>query len=63
MWLRNGSTEGIQRKGSFIHPDEAENKFAIIPFLQDGSVFSPERSHKLSRLTEMVEEAIAEGTC
>jgi len=30
-------------------------------FLQDGSVFSPERSHKLSRLTEMVEEAIAEG--
>lgn len=30
-------------------------------FLQDGSDFSPERSHKLSRLAEMVEEAIAEG--
>jgi len=37
-------------------------QFAIIPILQDGSVFSPERSHKLSRLTEMVEEAIAEGS-
>ena len=30
-------------------------------FLQDGSEFSTERSHKLSRLAEMVEEAISEG--
>ena len=28
-------------------------------FLQDGSDFSPERSHKLGRLLEMVEEALA----
>ncbi|MBG1257833.1 DEAD/DEAH box helicase, partial [Nostoc commune] len=30
-------------------------------FLQDGSDFSPLRSHKLSRLAEMVEEAVSEG--
>jgi SNF2 family DNA or RNA helicase len=30
-------------------------------FLQDGSDFTPERSHKLTRLTEMVEEVIDEG--
>jgi SNF2 family DNA or RNA helicase len=30
-------------------------------FLQDGSDFLPERSHKVSRLAEMVEEAISEG--
>lgn len=30
-------------------------------FLQDGSEFSGERSHKLSRLVKMVEEAISEG--
>ena len=30
-------------------------------FLQDGSDFTPERSHKLERLTEMTQEAIAEG--
>ncbi|MFM7440784.1 MAG: DEAD/DEAH box helicase, partial [Snowella sp.] len=30
-------------------------------FLQDGSDFSPERSHKLERLGEMLEEVIAEG--
>ncbi len=30
-------------------------------FLQDGSDFTPERSHKLTRLSEMVQEAIDEG--
>jgi SNF2 family DNA or RNA helicase len=30
-------------------------------FLQDGSDFTANRSHKLTRLTEMVEEAMAEG--
>jgi SNF2 family DNA or RNA helicase len=30
-------------------------------FLQDSSEFSPERSHKLERLGEMLEEVIAEG--
>jgi SNF2 family DNA or RNA helicase len=30
-------------------------------FLQDGSEFTPERSHKLDRLSEMVEEVVSEG--
>ena len=30
-------------------------------FLQDGSDFTPERSHKLTRLSEMVEEVMEEG--
>jgi SNF2 family DNA or RNA helicase len=30
-------------------------------FLQDGSEFTAERSHKLSRLTEMIEEVMEEG--
>jgi len=48
-----GSTEGINAKGYFIPPDEAETEFAIIPrnFLQDDA-FSAQTSHKLSRLTE-----------
>jgi len=30
-------------------------------FLQDGSPFTPERSHKLERLGQMLEEVMAEG--
>jgi len=30
-------------------------------FLQDGSAFTPERSHKLERISEMLEEAMAQG--
>jgi SNF2 family DNA or RNA helicase len=58
-----GSTEGIQRKGFILSTLMKLKQVCNHPaqFLQDGSIFSPERSHKLSRLTEMVEEAIAEG--
>jgi SNF2 family DNA or RNA helicase len=57
------STEGIQRKGLILSTLMKLKQVCNHPaqFLQDGSDFSPERSHKLSRLTEMVEEAIAEG--
>jgi SNF2 family DNA or RNA helicase len=56
-------TEGIQRKGLILSTLLKLKQVCNHPaqFLQDGSDFSPERSHKLSRLAEMVEEAIAEG--
>jgi SNF2 family DNA or RNA helicase len=56
-------SEGIQRKGLILSTLLKFKQVCNHPaqFLQDGSEFSPERSHKLSRLLEMVEEAIAEG--
>jgi len=56
-------SEGIQRKGLILSTLLKLKQVCNHPaqFLQDGSEFSPERSHKLSRLVEMVEEAIAEG--
>jgi SNF2 family DNA or RNA helicase len=54
--------EGIQRKGLMLSTLMKLKQICNHPrqFLQDGSVFSPERSHKLERLTEMLEEVIAE---
>lgn len=56
-------SEGIQRKGLILSTLLRLKQICNHPaqFLQDGSEFSTERSHKLSRLAEMVEEAISEG--
>ena len=55
--------EGIQRKGLILATLMKLKQICNHPmqFLQDGSDFTPERSHKLTRLSEMVEEAIDEG--
>ncbi len=56
-------TDGIQRKGLILATLLKLKQICNHPaqFLQDGSEFSTERSHKLSRLVDMVEEAISEG--
>ncbi len=56
-------TEGIQRKGLILSTLLKLKQICNHPaqFLQDNSAFSTERSHKLSRLAEMVDEAVAEG--
>ncbi|HBB34461.1 MAG TPA: ATP-dependent helicase [Cyanobacteria bacterium UBA8803] len=55
--------EGIQRKGLILSTLMKLKQVCNHPaqFLQDGSEFSPERSHKLERLVEMIEEVNAEG--
>ncbi len=55
--------EGIQRKGLILSTLMKLKQICNHPrqFLQDSSEFMPERSHKLERLGEMVEEVIAEG--
>jgi len=55
--------EGIQRKGLILATLTKLKQICNHPmqFLQDGSDFTPERSHKLTRLGEMVQEAIEEG--
>jgi SNF2 family DNA or RNA helicase len=55
--------EGIKRKGVILSVLLRLKQICNHPaqFLQDGSEFSVERSHKLSRLTEMVEEVMSEG--
>ncbi|HHP7244493.1 MAG TPA: DEAD/DEAH box helicase, partial [Elainellaceae cyanobacterium] len=55
--------EGIQRKGLILATLMKLKQICNHPmqFLQDGSEFTPERSHKLSRLTEMVDEVMDEG--
>jgi SNF2 family DNA or RNA helicase len=57
-------TEGIQRKGLILSTLLRLKQICNHPaqFLQDDSEFLPTRSHKLSRLSEMVQEAIAEGS-
>ena len=57
------NTEGIERKGLILSTLMKLKQICNHPaqFLQDGSDFLPTRSHKLSRLAEMVEEAISEG--
>ncbi|MBD1864109.1 MULTISPECIES: DEAD/DEAH box helicase [Trichocoleus] len=57
------AAEGIQRKGLILATLMKLKQICNHPmqFLQDGSDFTPERSHKLERLTEMTQEAIAEG--
>lgn len=55
--------EGIQRKGLILATLTKLKQVCNHPmqFLQDGSEFTPQRSHKLTRLTEMVQEVIDEG--
>jgi SNF2 family DNA or RNA helicase len=54
--------EGIKRKGLILATLTKLKQVCNHPrqFLQDESDFTPERSHKLTRLTEMVEEVMAE---
>ncbi len=56
-------TEGIQRKGLILSTLLRLKQICNHPrqFLQDNSEFTPERSSKLERLQEMIEEVIAEG--
>nr|MBA2285130.1 DEAD/DEAH box helicase [Ktedonobacteraceae bacterium] len=58
----NGA-EGIQRKGLILSTLLKLKQICNHPaqFLQDGSVFTTERSHKLQRLSEMLEEVIDSG--
>jgi SNF2 family DNA or RNA helicase len=55
--------EGIQRKGLILSTILKLKQICNHPmqFLQDGSAFTSERSHKLERLGEMIEEVIASG--
>jgi SNF2 family DNA or RNA helicase len=55
--------EGIQRKGLILSTLLKLKQICNHPmqFLQDGSAFTTERSHKLQRLEEMIEEVIASG--
>jgi len=55
--------EGIARQGLMLSTLMKLKQICNHPaqFLQDGSPFTPERSHKLQRLQEMLEEAMAEG--
>lgn len=57
------SVEGIKRKGLILSTLMKLKQICNHPaqFLQDNSEFSTERSHKLSRLVEMVDEAVSEG--
>ena len=57
------NTEGIQRKGLILATLLKLKQICNHPrqFLQDDSDFTPQRSHKLDRLTEMIKEAIDEG--
>ena len=57
------SAEGMERRGLILSTLMKLKQVCNHPaqFLQDGSDFSGERSHKLSRLGEMVEEALESG--
>ena len=57
------SAEGIQRKGLILSTLLRLKQVCNHPaqFLQDGSAFTAERSHKLQRLGEMVEEVMDSG--
>jgi SNF2 family DNA or RNA helicase len=57
------ATEGMKRKGMILATLLKLKQICNHPrqFLQDESEFTPERSHKLERLTEMIEEVKAEG--
>ncbi|NEQ97016.1 MAG: DEAD/DEAH box helicase [Cyanothece sp. SIO2G6] len=54
--------EGIQRKGLILATLTKLKQICNHPrqFLQDESDFTPERSHKLSRLLEMIDEVVDE---
>lgn len=55
--------DGIERKGMILSTLLKLKQICNHPrqFLQDNSEFTPQRSHKLERLGEMMEEAINEG--
>lgn len=55
--------EGIERQGLMLSTLMRLKQICNHPaqFLQDGSPFSAERSHKLQRLREMLDEVMAEG--
>jgi SNF2 family DNA or RNA helicase len=55
--------EGIQRRGLILSTLLKLKQICNHPaqFLQDGSTFTAERSHKLQRLGEMIEEVIDSG--
>ena len=55
--------EGMARKGLMLSTLMRLKQICNHPaqFLQDGSDFSEERSHKLARVVQMIEEVIAEG--
>jgi SNF2 family DNA or RNA helicase len=57
------AAEGIQRKGMILATLLKLKQICNHPaqFLQDNSEFSPDRSQKLERLLEMIDEVIAEG--
>lgn len=55
--------EGIQRQGLMLSTLMKLKQICNHPmqFLQDGSAFTPERSHKLERIGEMLAEAMEQG--
>ena len=55
--------EGMARRGLILATLTRLKQICNHPaqFLGDGSAFSPERSHKLARLLEMVDEVLSEG--
>jgi len=55
--------DGIERQGLMLSTLTKLKQICNHPaqFLQDGSDFTPQRSHKLQRLQEMLEEVMAEG--
>ena len=57
------SADGMQRKGLILATLTKLKQICNHPaqFLQDGSEFSSTRSHKFSRLQEMLEEVMSEG--
>ncbi|MEO8973361.1 MAG: DEAD/DEAH box helicase [Ktedonobacteraceae bacterium] len=57
------AAKGIQRRGLILSTLLKLKQICNHPtqFLQDGSAFTPERSHKLERLGEMLEEVIDSG--
>jgi SNF2 family DNA or RNA helicase len=61
--LQLQEAEGIHRKGLILATLTKLKQICNHPmqFLQDGSDFTIERSHKLTRLSEMVQEVIDEG--
>jgi len=54
--------DGMKRRGLILSTLMKLKQICNHPrqFLQDGSEFTPERSHKLERLSEMVEEVLSE---
>jgi SNF2 family DNA or RNA helicase len=56
-------SEGMQRRGLILSVLMRLKQICNHPaqFLRDGSEFSAQRSHKLARITDMVEEALSEG--